>query len=49
MMRGEEEEVLEDITITPQGIELGEHIVVRVHPLSGNIRRGPRWMSYMDK
>jgi hypothetical protein len=26
-MRGEEQEVLEDITITPQGIPLGENIV----------------------
>jgi hypothetical protein len=32
-MRDEEQEVLEDITITPQGIPLGEHIVAQVHPL----------------
>jgi len=48
-MRGEEPEVLEGITITPQGIQLGEHIVVQVHSLSGSIRRGMRWMSYRDK
>jgi hypothetical protein len=32
MMRGEEQEVLADITITPQGIPLGEHIVAQFHP-----------------
>jgi hypothetical protein len=45
MMRGEGKEVLGDITITPQGIPLGEHIVDQVHPLLGNIR-GLGWMSY---
>jgi hypothetical protein len=45
----EEQEVLEDITITPQGIPLGENIVAQVHPLSGSIRGGLGWMSYKEK
>jgi hypothetical protein len=48
-MRGEEEEVLANITITPQGITLGEHIIVQVHPLLGSIRGGLGWMSYKEK
>jgi hypothetical protein len=40
MMRGEGKEVLAYITITPQGITLGERIVAQFHPLSGNIRGG---------
>jgi hypothetical protein len=40
LMRKEEQEVLADITITPQGIPLGEHTIAQVHPLSGSIRRG---------
>jgi hypothetical protein len=42
-------EVLEDITITPQGIPLRDHTVVQVHPLSGNIRGGLGWMRYREK
>ena len=49
MMRGEEKEVLADITITPQGIPLGDHTIVQVHPMSGNIRGGMGWMSYKEK
>ena len=49
LMRKEEQEVLANITITPQGIPLGEHTVVEVHPLSGNIRGGLGWISYMEK
>jgi hypothetical protein len=48
MMRGEEPEVLVGITITPQGIQLGEHIVVQFHPLLGSIRRSSGWMSYRE-
>jgi hypothetical protein len=40
LMRKEEQEVLADITITPQGIPQGENTVAQVHPLSGSIRRG---------
>ena len=49
LIRGEEQEVLENITITPQGITLGENTVVQVHPLSRNIRGGLGWMTYRDK
>jgi hypothetical protein len=49
MIRGEEPKVLVGITITPQGIQLGEHTVVQVHPLSGSIRRSLEWMSYREK
>jgi hypothetical protein len=48
-MRKEEQEVLSYITITPQGIPRGEHLVAQVHPLSGSIRRGLVWMIYKDK
>jgi hypothetical protein len=40
MMRGEEQEVLADISMNPQGIPLGYHIVFQVHPLLGNIIGG---------
>jgi hypothetical protein len=49
MIRGEEQEVLVEINITPQGIPLGEHTIVQVHPLSGNIRRGLGWMNCKEK
>jgi hypothetical protein len=49
MMRGEEQEVLEDITITPQDIQLGDNTVVQVHPLPGSIRGGLGWMRYKEK
>jgi hypothetical protein len=49
MMRGEEQEVLVDITITPQGIPLGYNTIVQVHPLLENIRGGMEWMSYKEK
>jgi len=32
-----------------QGIQIGEQIVVQVHPLSGSIRRSLEWMSYREK
>jgi hypothetical protein len=44
-MRGEEQEVLVDMTFIPQGIQLRENIEVQVHPLSGSIRKGLGWMS----
>jgi hypothetical protein len=34
VMREEEQEVLVDITLTPQGIPLGENMVAQFHPLS---------------
>jgi hypothetical protein len=49
MMRGEEKEVLEDITITPKGIPLGEHTIFQVHPMSGSIRGGLGWIHYRGK
>jgi len=49
MIRGEELEVLVGITITPQGIQLGEYVIVQVHPLSGRIRIILGWMSYREK
>jgi hypothetical protein len=49
MRRGEDKEVLASITITPQGIHIGYHTLVQVHPLSRNIRRGLGWMSYREK
>jgi hypothetical protein len=48
-MRGEEPEVLEHTTITPQGIHIGEQKVFQFHPLLGNIRRDLVWMSYRGK
>jgi hypothetical protein len=48
-VRKEEQEVLVDITITPQGIPIGENLVSKVHPLSGSIIRGLGWMSYKEK
>jgi hypothetical protein len=49
LMRKEEQEVLADITITPQGIPQGDNTVSQVHPLSESVRRGLGWMSYNDK
>ena len=49
LMRKEEQEVLADITITPQGITQGENTVDQVHLMSGSIRRGMEWMSYKEK
>jgi hypothetical protein len=40
LRRKEDQEVLEDIAIAPQGIPLGDNIVAQVLPLSGSIRRG---------
>jgi hypothetical protein len=48
MMRKEKQEVLANITITPQGIPIREHTVAQVHPLSGRIK-GLGWMSYEEK
>jgi hypothetical protein len=48
-MRGEEQEVLADITIILQDIQLREHTKVQVHPLLGSIRKGLGWMSYKGK
>jgi hypothetical protein len=47
-MRKEEKEVLEDITITPQGIPITWNTTNKVHPLSGSIRV-LGWMSYEVK
>jgi hypothetical protein len=49
LMRNEEQEVLADITITPQGITQGENTVDQVHLMSGSIRRGLGWMNCKDK
>jgi hypothetical protein len=49
LMRKEDQGVLVDITITPQGIPIGENIVAQVHTLLGSIRRSLGWMSYKDK
>jgi hypothetical protein len=49
MMRREEQKVLTEITIIPQGISLGEHTVLQVHPLLGSIKGGLGWMRYKDK
>jgi hypothetical protein len=47
-MRKEKQEVLVDITITPQGIPIREQETTQVHPLSEGIR-GLGWMSYEEK
>jgi hypothetical protein len=49
MMREDEQEVLEDIANTTQGIPLGENIVAQVHLLLGNIRGDLWWMRYKEK
>jgi hypothetical protein len=49
LMRKEDQEVLANITITPQGITMGQHTTTQVHPLLGSIRRGMGWMSYEEK
>jgi hypothetical protein len=41
--------VLEEITITPQGIPLGDKTIYKVLPLSENIRGGLGWMRYNEK
>jgi hypothetical protein len=48
MMRKENQEVLEDITITPQGIPIRGNTTTQVHPLSGSIRV-MGWMNYEEK
>ena len=48
LMRKEEQEVLADIAVTPQGIPIRDHTTYQVHPLSGSIR-GLGWMSYEEK
>jgi hypothetical protein len=48
LMRKEEQEVLEDIVITPRGISIREKTTTQFHPLSGSIR-GLGWMSYEEK
>jgi hypothetical protein len=47
-MRKKEQEVLGDITITPQGIPIRGKTTTQVHPLLGSIR-GLGWMSYEEK
>jgi len=49
LMRNEYQGVLEDITITPQCIPIGENIVTQFHPFSGSIRRSLGWMKYEEK
>jgi hypothetical protein len=48
LMRKEDPEVLENITVTPRGIPIRENIQYHVHPLSGSIR-GMGRMSYEEK
>jgi hypothetical protein len=48
-MRKEEQGMLVDITITPQGIPIGENIIAQVHPLEGSIIIGLGWLNCEDK
>jgi hypothetical protein len=49
LMRKEDQGVLADITISPQGITIGEHPTTPIHPLSGSNRRGLGWMNWEEK
>jgi len=49
MLREEEQEVLENITITPQGIPIEENTISQFHSLPGSIRGSLGWMRYKDK
>ena len=49
LSRNEYQGVLAKITITPQGIPIGDHTTTQVHPLSGSIKRGLGWMNYEEK
>jgi hypothetical protein len=49
LRRNQDQEVLADIIVTPQGIPIGENTISQVHPLSGSIIRGLGWMSCKEK
>jgi hypothetical protein len=44
-----EQEVIEDISITPQGIPIGDHTSTQVHPLFESFKKGLGWMRYEEK